>query len=78
MVQPLTWPDVEQLYDRYRDFDLLVDSRLLGVAERTLFLALPGARRRGVEFVADLAARGVRHFIVARADRPPLGPLVRQ
>lgn len=57
---------IAELYDRYRDFDLLVDSRQLLRPGSTLFLALPGRRSDGHDFIPDLYARGVRHFVVSR------------
>ena len=59
--------DIAQLYDLYRDFDLVVDSRRVGDPARTLFFALPGARQDGHDFIGELLAVGVRHFVVAGA-----------
>ncbi len=61
-----TLPSIPTLYDRYRDFDLLVDSRRLGDAAKTLFFALPGQRTHGNKFVGPLYRKGVRHFVVLR------------
>lgn len=56
--------ELQKLYASYRDFDLLVDSRLLNEAERTLFFALPGARTDGHDYITDLLRQGVQHFVV--------------
>ena len=58
-------PDIHALYERYRDFDLVVDSRQVGRPDRTLFFALPGARRDGHTFLPELIKLGVRNFVVA-------------
>ena len=49
------------------------DSRRLPDAGETLFVALAGEQRDGHHFVADAYDRGVRHFLVARAEVVP-GP----
>jgi len=62
----MTLPDpfpatlIADLYARYRPFDLLV----LTDPARTLFFALPGTRTDGHDFIGELFARGVRHFVV--------------
>ncbi|MEL6355417.1 MAG: bifunctional UDP-N-acetylmuramoyl-tripeptide:D-alanyl-D-alanine ligase/alanine racemase [Bacteroidota bacterium] len=55
---------IPELYARYRDFDLLVDSRQLTRPKATLFFALPGRRVDGHDFVATLIQQGVQHFVV--------------
>ncbi|MEL7159517.1 MAG: alanine racemase, partial [Bacteroidota bacterium] len=60
---------LREIYARYRGWELLVDSRRLGNPDRTLFFALPGARTHGEQFIPELYARGVRHF-VARSQVP--------
>ncbi len=44
---------------------LLTDSRSLGFPEETLFFALVTRRGDGHRYIADLYARGVRHFVVS-------------
>ena len=44
---------------------LLTDSRSLGFPEETLFFALVTGRGDGHRYIADLYARGVRHFVVS-------------
>lgn len=61
---------ITTLYRKYRRFDLVVDSRLVGDPTKTLFFALPGERRNGHQFVALLVRLGVRHFVVAETDIP--------
>lgn len=56
--------NIEQLYHHYASFDLVVDSRRVHRPSQTLFFALPGNRTHGAAFVADLARRGVRHFVI--------------
>ncbi|WP_132050821.1 bifunctional UDP-N-acetylmuramoyl-tripeptide:D-alanyl-D-alanine ligase/alanine racemase [Pseudocnuella soli] len=46
---------------------LLTDSRHLVQADETLFFALPGPRRSGDAFIADLYELGVRNFVVQDA-----------
>lgn len=55
---------ISDLYEHFRSFQLLVDSRRLADPGKTLFFALPGARTDGHDFIADLYQRGVRHFVV--------------
>jgi Alr-MurF fusion protein len=43
---------------------LLIDSRKIVFPERSLFFALPGPRRDGHEFIAEVYDRGVRSFVV--------------
>lgn len=43
---------------------LLVDSRKIVFPERSLFFALPGPRRDGHDFIAEVYERGVRCFVV--------------
>jgi alanine racemase len=47
---------------------LLTDSRHLVQADETIFFALPGPRRSGDSFVADLYELGVRNFVVQDAS----------
>lgn len=56
------------VYRRYRDFDLLVDSRRVSQPGETLFFALPGQRHDGHDFIASLLRMGVRHFVVEREN----------
>ncbi|MEM9928282.1 MAG: Mur ligase domain-containing protein, partial [Bacteroidota bacterium] len=56
---------IPSLYQQYQSFALLVDSRRLTNPERTLFFALPGQRVDGHDFIKELVAKGVRHFVVA-------------
>lgn len=44
---------------------LLVDSRKIVFPERSLFFALPGPRRDGHDFIAEVYERGVRCFVVS-------------
>lgn len=44
---------------------LLTDSRSLCFPEETLFFALRSCRNDGHRYIADLYARGVRHFVVS-------------
>jgi alanine racemase len=53
-----------RLYDRYRNFDLAVDSRLVTRPNQTLFLALPGRRSDGHDYIPELIGKGVAHFVV--------------
>lgn len=55
---------MQGLYQRYRHFDLLVDSRRLTQPDQTLFLALAGRRTDGHRFIPELLRAGVRHFVV--------------
>lgn len=64
----MTPSPLSEVYARYRNYELLVDSRRLIDPARTLFFALPGTRRDGHEFVGELYARGVRHFVVSRVE----------
>ncbi len=68
MFQPSDSLPVSQLYERYRDFELVVDSRLVGQADTSLFFALAGERRDGHGFIAHLIGLGVRNFVVASAQ----------
>lgn len=43
---------------------ILLDSRRLLFTDNTLFFALSGPRRQGLDFVLDLYQKGVRNFIV--------------
>ena len=45
---------------------LLTDSRRLYAPATTLFFALPGPRRDGHQFIAELYKRGLRQFVVSR------------
>ena len=47
---------------------LLTDSRSLSFAETTLFFALRTRAGTGAAYVSELQNRGVRHFVVCRAD----------
>lgn len=51
---------------------LLTDSRKVVFPESSLFFALKGPRRDGHSFLADLAEKGVRNFIVAADCAYPL------
>ena len=71
--------DTATLYERYRDFDLVVDSRRVRDPARTLFFALRGARTDGHAFVGELISIGVQHFVVTeewaqagQLARPPI------
>ncbi len=44
---------------------LLTDSRSLSFPEETLFFALPTRRNDGTRYMAELYARGVRHFVLS-------------
>ena len=55
---------IDELYNRYVGFDLLVDSRRVTQPGRTLFFALPGRRTHGAAFISELFGAGVRHFVV--------------
>ena len=65
----MTEADIPTLYRRYRDFDLVVDSRQVSRPARTLFFALAGERSDGHDYIAGLTQRGVRHFVVRRVPR---------
>jgi alanine racemase len=52
------------LYDKYKNFDLVVDSRRLTRPAKTLFFALQGRRTDGHDFIPELFRSGVRHFVV--------------
>lgn len=56
---------IEELYQIYQTYDLLVDSRRLTDPSSTLFFALPGQRVDGHDFIPELLKAGVRHFVVA-------------
>lgn len=56
--------DIPTLYGKYKNFDLVVDSRRLIRPEETLFFALPGQRTDGHDFIPELFRTGVRHFVV--------------
>jgi alanine racemase len=60
----MTRKDIPALYDQYKDFDLVVDSRRLIRPTETLFFALPGRRTDGHAFIPKLFRSGVRHFVV--------------
>jgi alanine racemase len=47
---------------------LLIDSRQVVTPTVSLFFALPGKRHDGHRYLADLYERGVRNFVVARAQ----------
>lgn len=49
---------------------LLTDSRRLLFPDATLFVALPGPRRSGAEYIPSLYQRGVRVFLVDKASLP--------
>ncbi len=48
--------------------DLLIDSRRLMDAEHSLFIALVSERNNGHRYISELAAKGVRHFLVSQID----------
>lgn len=56
--------NISNLYAKYKNFDLVVDSRRLKQPEKTLFFALPGQRVDGHDFIPALYRAGVRHFVV--------------
>ncbi len=64
--QSIETPSVAEVYESYREFELVVDSRLVGNPEKSLFFALVGERRDGHQFIASLVRQGVRTFVVAR------------
>lgn len=45
---------------------LLLDSRKLQHASEAVFFALPGTRQDGHHFVAELAAKGVKNFVITQ------------
>jgi alanine racemase len=49
---------------------ILLDSRRLIFPETSLFFALRGPKRNGLEFMEELFRRGVRHFVVDRRFDP--------
>jgi alanine racemase len=55
---------IEELYQTYQAYDLLVDSRRLTDPGQTLFFALPGQRVDGHDFIPQLLTAGVQHFVV--------------
>ena len=59
---------IADLYKRYRQHDLVVDSRRVTRPGSSLFFALPGARTHGVQYVRDAKQRGARDFVVALQD----------
>lgn len=65
MVISFSATPLTELYARYRDYELLVDSRRLSDPQRTLFFALPGERTDGHDYVEELIGRGVSHFVIA-------------
>ena len=44
---------------------LSTDSRNVIFEEQTLFIALPGSRKNGHDFIDELKTRGVRNFLVS-------------
>lgn len=47
------------------DFDYIsFDSRTIVLAEKTLFFAIDGNRKKGHEFIPDLIEQGVRYFVI--------------
>ena len=64
----MSTPPLSEVYARYRNYELLVDSRRLVDPARTLFFALPGARTDGHAFIGELYGQGVRDFVVARVE----------
>lgn len=56
---------IEELYQTYQAYDLLVDSRRLTDSGQTLFFALPGQRVDGHDFIPQLLTAGVRNFVVS-------------
>ena len=59
---------IAELYARYRDYDLVVDTRRVTPHRRALFFALPGTRAHGRDYIAEAYRRGVRDFVVAAED----------
>lgn len=57
---------IGQLYLRYVNFDLAVDSRQVSQYATTLYFALAGVRRDGASFLPELVGKGVRHFVVSK------------
>lgn len=52
---------------------LSIDSRKPFIPESTLFIALRGERHDGHHYIAQLAERGMRHFLVdGQAELPPM------
>lgn len=47
---------------------LLTDSRSLSFPEETLFFALPSKRNSGARYITDLIGRGVKNFVLTKAD----------
>ncbi len=46
--------------------NLLIDSRMLGEADNTLFFAIKTPTNNGHRYIADLYSRGVRNFVVTK------------
>ena len=47
------------------DFDYIsIDSRTLILAEKTVFFAFDGSRKKGYQFISELIEKGVRFFVV--------------
>jgi len=49
---------------------LLIDSRLLQLPAPSLFFAIPGAYRSGQDYIPELYAQGVRHFVLQQLPPP--------
>ncbi len=57
----MSLPNFNQLF--WKNKTALVDSRRLVFPARSLFFALPGQRVHGQDFIEELYAKGVRHFV---------------
>ncbi len=51
---------------------LLYDSRRVWFSESSIFFALPGKKRQGIDFIPELYERGVRAFVVNASDAPKI------
>lgn len=67
---PLLESDSMQTLDRIE-----IDSRNIVFPETTLFVALDGAKSRGIDFIPELVERGVGHFIVDEKYSDKCSPL---
>ncbi|TAF60157.1 MAG: bifunctional UDP-N-acetylmuramoyl-tripeptide:D-alanyl-D-alanine ligase/alanine racemase [Cytophagales bacterium] len=57
--------EIGNVYELYKNYKILTDSRKWASPENTLFVALKGDRHNGHEFIVSLYERGFRHFIVS-------------
>ena len=67
---------IEELYQTYRAYDLLVDSRRLTDPARTLFFALPGKNHDGAAFAAQAAEKGAAAIVAEKSLPQSDCPLV--